>query len=303
MGFSCQFAVTAWDLSSPAALAGLPQQAQRAEAMGFEGFWLPEHHFQGGASLSAPLILLAACASVTDTIELATTSLLLPIRQAIALAEETATLDLIANGRVILGLGRGFDDQLFKVFNVDPKDKRKRFKHTLEAMMHAWQGGQLLEETDATLSPRPFQRPHPRLWIAAFGPLALKQAAAFQCPYLASPMETLTQLRANRQIYIDALAELGSEQPPTTPIMRTIFITDNDKRAQAIMERAGPPASAESPSDSPVWVGPRSLIIDRISEYQETLGMNYLIARGRIPGVSVEEQLVSHEALLALGDA
>ena len=66
MGLSCQFAVTAWDLSSPAALAGLPQQAKRAEAMGFEGFWLPEHHFQGGASLSAPLILLAACASATD---------------------------------------------------------------------------------------------------------------------------------------------------------------------------------------------------------------------------------------------
>ena len=63
MGLSCQFAVTAWDLSSPAALAGLPQQAKQAEAMGFEGFWLPEHHFQGGASLSAPLILLAACAA------------------------------------------------------------------------------------------------------------------------------------------------------------------------------------------------------------------------------------------------
>ena len=140
MGMSCQFAVTAWDLSSPAALAGLPQQAKRAEAMGFEGFWLPEHHFQGGSSLSAPLILLAACASATETIDLATTSLLLPIRQAIALAEEIATLDLIANGRLILGLGRGFDDQLFRVFSIDPKEKRKRFKHTLEAMMHAWQG-------------------------------------------------------------------------------------------------------------------------------------------------------------------
>ena len=48
---------------------------------------------------------------------------------------------------------------------------------------------------------------------------------------------------------------------------------------------------------------PRSFIIDRITEYQETLGMNYLIARGRIPGVSVEEQLDSHEALLALSNS
>ena len=140
MGLSCQFAVTAWDLSSPAALAALPQQAKRAEAMGFEGFWLPEHHFQGGASLSAPLILLAACA-VPPKPSTLHDIILLPIRQAIALAEETATLDLIANGRLILGLGRGFDDQLFEVFSIDPKEKRKRFKHTLEAMMHAWQGG------------------------------------------------------------------------------------------------------------------------------------------------------------------
>ncbi len=303
MSLSCQFAVTAWDLSSPAALAGLPQQAKRAEAMGFEGFWLPEHHFQGGASLSAPLILLAACASATETIDLATTSLLLPIRQAIALAEETATLDLITNGRLILGLGRGFDDQLFEVFGIDPKQKRKRFKHTLEAMMHAWQGGQLLEGTDATLSPRPIQKPHPRLWIAAFGPLALKQAAAFQCPYLASPMETLNQLQTNRQIYTEALAELGFEPPAITPIMRTVFITDDDKKAKAITDRASPAASDGPPSNSPVWVGPQSLIIDRINEYQETLGMNYLIARGRIPGVSVKEQLDSHGALLALGKA
>ena len=105
------------------------------------------------------------------------------------------------------------------------------------------------------------------------------------------------------RIYTEALTELGFEPPATTPIMRTIFITDDDKKAKVIVERAAPAASDGPPSNSPVWVGPRSLIIDRINEYQETLGMNYLIARGRIPGVSVEEQLVSHEALLTLSDS
>ena len=51
-------------------------------------------------------------------------------------------------------------------------------------------------------------------------------------------METLSQLQTNRQIYTEALAELGFEPPATTPIMRTIFITDDDKKAKAIAERA-----------------------------------------------------------------
>ena len=204
MGLSCQFAVTAWDLSSPAALAAClnKRNGQKRWVRGLLATRAPLSRRGLPVCTAHPA---GRCASATETIDLATTSLLLPIRQAIALAEETATLDLIANGRLILGLGRGFDDQLFEVFSIDPKEKRKRFKHTLEAMMHAWQGGQLLEGTDATLSPRPIQQPHPRLWIAAFGPLALKQAAAFQCPYLASPMETLSQLQTNRQIYTEAL--------------------------------------------------------------------------------------------------
>ena len=85
--------------------------------------------------------------------------------------------------------------------------------------------------------------------------------------------------------------------------MRTVFITDDDKKAKAITDRASPAVSDGPPSNSPVWVGPQSLITDRINEYQEILGMNYLIARGRIPGVSVEEQLNSHGALLELGKA
>ncbi|MDC3344170.1 LLM class flavin-dependent oxidoreductase, partial [Pseudomonadales bacterium] len=65
-----KLAVTAWDLSSVEALQRIPDQAAKAEAMGFEGFWLPENHFAGPAALSAPLILLAAAAARTSTIDL-----------------------------------------------------------------------------------------------------------------------------------------------------------------------------------------------------------------------------------------
>ena len=185
----------------------LPRQAATAERMGFSGFWLPENHFSGSAALSAPLILLAGAAARTQSIDVGTTSLVLPIRHPVAVAEEVATLDQLAEGRLILGLGRGFSDDLFQVFSVDPSQKRAMFKQSLSTMISAWAGERLpgAGPRDIRLSPRPFQSPNPRLWIAAFGPLALKQAAAFGCPYLASPMESLSALQENRVRYHEAL--------------------------------------------------------------------------------------------------
>ena len=302
MVLPCQMAVTAWDLSGPQALAQIPEQARQAEALGFSGFWLPEHHFQGEASLSAPLILLAGCASITRTIDLGTTSLLLPIRNPTALAEETATLDVLAGGRLILGLGRGVDERLFHVFDLEVKEKRKLFKTALLAMLSAWQGESLLPDDSVILSPRPAQRPHPRLWIAAFGPLALKQAAHFGCPYLASPMESLSQLKTNLDIYHEALATEGQPRPDKVPIMRTIFITENARQAQAIKHRLSEQLRSEDPVEPPYWVGSKGFVEDRLQAHIETLGMNYLIARGRIPGVSVSDQIASHETLLTLAE-
>ena len=220
-----QIAVTAWNLSASDAFKSIPDQAAIAEKMGFSGFWLPESHFIGTASLASPLILLAAAAAKTNTIRLGTTSYLLPIRNPIEAAEDVATLDCISNGRLILGIGRGFSDKLFEVYGVDPKQKRSIFKKHLETMIHAWEGYPLLEDTakePVYLSPRPIQKPYPEIWVAAFGPLALKQAAGLGLPYLASPMESLSKLIANTEIYKQALNTTAYPVKKTIPVMRTI---------------------------------------------------------------------------------
>ena len=116
--------------------------------MGFEGFWLPENHFAGPAALSAPLILLAAAAARTSTIDLGTTSLVLPIRHPVSVAEEVAMLDQIAQGRLILGLGRGFSEDLFDVFGVDPREKRALFKQSLTRMLTIWSGEAIHHKDD-----------------------------------------------------------------------------------------------------------------------------------------------------------
>jgi len=301
-----KLAVTAWDLSSPAALRDIPRQAATAERMGFSGFWLPENHFSGSAALSAPLILLAGAAARTQSIDVGTTSLVLPIRHPVAVAEEVATLDQLAEGRLILGLGRGFSDDLFQVFSVDPSQKRAMFKQSLSTMISAWAGERLpgAGPRDIRLSPRPFQNPNPRLWIAAFGPLALKQAAAFGCPYLASPMESLSALQENRVRYHEALDAAEQPRPEVVPIMRTIFITENSRLAeqikQVLIDEMNNRGSLGREDDPAFIVGSASYVADTLAKYQATLGMNYLIARGRIRGLSETDQLASHDALLQL---
>ena len=93
-----------------------------AEALGLHSVWIPEMHFAPGVATS-PLLTLAACAARTQNLRLATTSLLLPIRPPLRVGEEVAALDRLSQGRVILGLGRGYRAPLFTAFGIDAATK------------------------------------------------------------------------------------------------------------------------------------------------------------------------------------
>lgn len=274
--------------------------------MGFDGFWLPENHFTGPFAIPAPLMLLAGVAARTSTIKLGTTSYLLPIRHPVLAAEEVAVLDRMSGGRVILGIGRGFADVLFATFDIPVKDKRKRFKANLETMMTAWRGEPVHHHNDepVILAPLPIQQPHPPLWVAAFGPLAIKQAGQLGFPYIASPVETLETLKDNIEQHRGHVSEAGLPPTDITPIMRTVFVSNaphlNKTVKEAIASEPGRGRSEESTVDDWAIVGEPGYVRDQIAEYQERLGMDYLIARGRIRGISEAQQLASHDQLMIL---
>ncbi len=306
-----QVAVTAWKFGTGGIAADLARQGEIAEAIGFDSFWLPESHFGGDGSIPSPLMLLAAVAGRTTTIGLGSTSYLLPIRHPIQAAEEVAVLDRMSGGRVILGVGRGFNDAIFNAFEVPAKEKRKRFKANLEIMIKAWRGEPIAYGDDAAqsdpifLAPLPAQKPHPRIWVAAFGPLAIKQAGTLGLPYIASPMEPLPVLEENYRQHQEHAREAGHDPIRTVPIMRTVFISDRpsviDQVRDALTHETRHRLSSPILDDR-VIVGDRAYVADKLVEYRERLGMTYLIARGRIHGVESEEQVMSHEALAVLTD-
>jgi alkanesulfonate monooxygenase SsuD/methylene tetrahydromethanopterin reductase-like flavin-dependent oxidoreductase (luciferase family) len=303
-------AVTAWMFGTGGVASELAQQGEIAEKIGFDSFWLPESHFGGDISIPSPLMLLAAVSARTSRIRLGSTSYLLPIRHPVHAAEEVAVLDRLSGGRVILGVGRGFQDAMFTVFGIPIKEKRKRFKANLDIMVAAWQGEAITADNDGEpvfLAPLPVQKPYPPIWVAAFGPLAIRQAGRLGLPYIASPVETMASLLDNYQQHKIHSETAGHSEIDTIPVMRTLFINEDRALISRVKENLKKEAAHRMRTqtasvDDWAIVGDIAYVTDKISEYEEELGLNYLIARGRLPGVDNETQIASLEQLAKIAN-
>ena len=317
------FGLAPWALDasgSTAVLGALVKQAETADRLGFHSLWLPESHFQARGSNPAPLLLLAALAARTERIRLATTSYLLTIRHPLLVAEEVAVLDRLCGGRLILGVGRGFRPALFEAFDVPRASKRDRFEAALETMIQAWAGGSIRppspgegpDREPLRLSPEPLQKPHPPIWVAAFGPKALAQAGRLGLPYLASPIEPLARLVENYARHREAAPESVPYEALPVPIMRTLFISRDDAVLARVREGLREQGRAMSSGrgflrdvdlhDIDAWalVGTPERVADLVAQYREKLGVTHLVARAQVPGASPAEVEASIVALAEL---
>lgn len=290
-----------------------------AEARQLHSVWMPEMHFVPGGC-STPLLNLAAIAGRAKTIKLATTSLLLPLAHPVDVARDVATLDHLSNGRLILGLGRGFPTHLFQAFEIAVSSKRDRFDECLEMVMKLWtqqrwegEAGRFhqAEDVNARGGVEPLQRPHPPLAVAAFGRKGLAQAARWGLPYLASPMEPFELIAENLAFHRSELVGGAAPQDAAVPIMRTVFVSedrqtlarvlaklDTERRPSSVKLPKAIARAAAAPLEERVVVGSKSEVTDRLARYREELGMNLLVARPMIGGASSEEQRASLDVLI-----
>jgi alkanesulfonate monooxygenase SsuD/methylene tetrahydromethanopterin reductase-like flavin-dependent oxidoreductase (luciferase family) len=258
-----------------------------ADRSAFDSLWLPEGHLRPGAT-AAPIAMLAAVAACTERLRLGTTSLLLSIHDPARVAADVAALDQLSSGRVILGVGRGFEPALFRAFGVDPRAKRDRFDETLDAILAAWSAAGV----DPASAPPPLQTPHPPIWVAAFGPKGLAQAARRGLPYLASPIESFEALVANYAAHAAQLPPAIDARALPVPVMRTVHVARDAAEARRVREgaeaefaaiaaraRGAIAARAAGAADDRVLVGEADFVAERIAAYREALGMDHLVVR------------------------
>jgi len=145
-----------------------------AEAWGLDGVWLGEMHFTPARSvLSAPIVVASSIATRTRRLRIGMAVQVLPLNNPLRIAEEAATVDQISAGRFDFGIGRSGFPRVYDVYGIPYAESQARFREALDIILEAWKGepfshkGQYWSFENATVAPRPYQRPHPPLRMAA----------------------------------------------------------------------------------------------------------------------------------------
>ena len=156
-----------------------------AERLGFSSVFLVEHHFTGFGQVSASMSLLAYLAARTERIRLGTAVVVLPWHNPILVAEQAATLDLLSNGRLDFGVGKGYRSYEFSGFCIPPEEATERFDEAMDIIRLSWRSGgerfsyqgKWHSYDNVVVEPSPIQQPHPPFWLGAGSTDSIRRAA------------------------------------------------------------------------------------------------------------------------------
>ncbi|HEU5283131.1 MAG TPA: TIGR03619 family F420-dependent LLM class oxidoreductase [Burkholderiales bacterium] len=158
----------------------------RVEKLGYESIWAWDHILLG-VEPSFPIIealsILTAIAARTQTLKLGTGVLVMPMRNPVILAKQLGSLDLISNGRVIVGTAVGWYKREFKAMGVDFHERGKIMERSLDIIKRLWTEDRVTEDfppysiKDAVMYPKPVQKPHPPILIGGYVDAVLRRAA------------------------------------------------------------------------------------------------------------------------------
>jgi len=191
------------------------EQMLAAEALGYHSVWIAEHHFNDYGLCPAPSVLASFVAARTSTLRLGMGVSLLPLHHPVDLAEQLAVLDVVSGGRLDVGLGRGGTLQDYQTFQSDRADARARVEEGIALMRRAWSGapfdfrGRFHAAERLHVKPRPVQRPHPPLFVAANSEDSVLSAARLGLPTLSSFFVPVDELQRRQRAYREAALEAG----------------------------------------------------------------------------------------------
>ena len=219
--------------------AAMLEQAEYADRAGLDSIWLTEHHFVADGYLSAVMPALAAIAARTTRATIGTYVLLAPFYHPLRLAEDTAFIDVVSNGRLRLGIGLGYRDEEFDGFQISRQERLGRTLETIEILKRAWSGepfsfeGKYFRFHDAHILPRPASRPHPELLWGGMNAVAIRRGAKLGLSFACNLG------RREVEIYREALRELGKD-PANYSIVnnRIVYVAESEERAWKDIEQA-----------------------------------------------------------------
>jgi len=216
-----------------------------ADQGGIAMSWFAEHHFSNYGICASPLIMAAHCAPQTKRIKLATGILVLPLYSPARLVSEIAMVDSLSEGRLVLGIGTGYQPFEFERFGADLSKSKEVFTDFVEILEQGlteefidWNGKHLaLPKTH--ISARPY-RSKPEIWVAGHAPEVHQEAARRGYPMIVNGrFQTIDEVARNRPMLRNVLAGQGAD-PDTLRwgLLRYCCVTDDREEALNFAENA-----------------------------------------------------------------
>ena len=218
--------------------------AHAARDNGWDSLFCGQHYLNEGNNKQLQLVpfltrLIPEAGHMTTGLGV----MLINLHNPVYIAETVATLDIIARGNFVFGVGLGYRDVEFDAFNVPKGTRVKRFEEYLELVQRLWSEESVTHHSDTCIldnvrmNIRPVQQPGPPIWFAANNDKAIRRAARMGDNWFINPHSTLDTIRRQMVIYRDELKAEEKDFPRELPIIKEIFCARD--RATAA-ELAGP---------------------------------------------------------------
>ena len=234
------------DIDSGAGFREFVERNVEAEALGYHSTFLVEHHFTGFGQVSATLNLLTWIGARTSKLRLGTAVTVLPWHNPVLLAEQIATLDLLSEGRVDAGIGKGYRLKEFEGFAMPIEEADARFEECLAVMLKAWTSdtpwshqGKYWQYDNVVVEPPSTQKPHPQIWMGAGSPRSVKQVAQLGFNMLLGQYDSFDVIVDEVSMYKSEVESLGRTfDPMSVAVARSVnIVSSNNEYEEAVTNR------------------------------------------------------------------
>lgn len=268
--------------------------SRAAENAGLDSVWVSEHHFSDDGYMPGVMPTLGAIAEATERVEIGTCIALAPFYDPIRIAEDAATLSLLSNGRMTLGLGVGYNEDEFDRFGVPKSERAARIEDVIRVCRGAWSEGPLEYDSEFHAAPpdtvvTPAPTTEPSVLVGAYAQPAVRRAARMGDGWCATSRLSQDDLDARVSDIERVRRDEGIDGDFTNYVLVNGFVADSEDEAWETVRdsfvhieeqyaefRTGEPVELgqeeiQSYKDNGIF-GTPAQVCERLERYRESLG-------------------------------